>query len=154
MAKTVTRDAVRKTDTLKRLDRMIETETRRLGGLESAYRMEAAQQRERIAELKATRDALEPRRKRQRRPASELDPHAQAGLDNVLRMEAVFARRRTISQADAVREARIASSGTGTWAIKALLADGKIEDTGEMEGVSRVYRWVGARRRTRVRAGS
>lgn len=141
----------RKDKTLKRLDGMIRRERATLATLEKDAAATLRAQRERIRDLVSTRDTLEPKRRRPRK-ASELDAHAQAGLDNVLRMEAVFANERVCSQATAAREAEV-QSGTGTWAIRALLEDGAIVATGEMEGVSKVYRYVGKRRRTRLRPG-
>lgn len=145
------REQERKTETLALIDARIRDEKRVLAELEARREDELRAQRGRVSELEAIRNTLCPKRRRLRK-AVNLDPHVQAGADNVIRMEHVFKTRRVCSQAEVVKEAGV-QSGTGTWGIKALLEDGAIEATGEMKGVSKVYRYVGRSRRTRLRPG-
>lgn len=95
--------------------------------------------------------ALRPGR-RVPRKASDMDPAVQAGHGNVERLRTVFASRRRLSQADAARAAGL-TSGTTTWAVRALVAQGVIVDTGERVGASRVYRYVARSKRTKIEPG-
>lgn len=90
--------------------------------------------------------------RRKVRKASDMDPAVQAGHANVEKLRTVFASRRRLSQAAAAREAGL-SSGTTTWAVRALLREGSIEETDERDGVSRVFRYVPRTRRTRLGPG-
>ena len=91
-------------------------------------------------------------RTRKSRPSGTLDPHSQAGPKNVALMGDVFRRLGTASAAVATRAAG-AQPGHQVWAIRALVEDGTIEDTGEKDGVSKVYRYRGRRRVTRIQPG-
>ena len=91
-------------------------------------------------------------RNRKSRPSRTLDAHSQAGPKNVAKMGDVFRRLGTASAAEATREAG-SEPGHQVWAIRALVEDGVIEDTGERKGVSKVYRYRGRRRVTRIQPG-
>jgi hypothetical protein len=91
-------------------------------------------------------------RPRKPRPSRTLDPHSQAGPKNVALMADTFRRLGTASAAEATKAAG-AEPGHQVWAIRALVADGTIEDTGEKVGVSKVYRYRGRRRVTRLAPG-
>lgn len=102
--------------------------------------------RDREAELDAAR------RRTPHHSYGGLDPHVQAG-HNADAMERVFARRRTCTMAVAASEAGI-SSGTSTWAIRALIDDGVIVPTGRRVDRSKEYRYVPRQQReTTLRPG-
>ncbi len=113
----------------------------------------AATRRARVKEIERAITA----RAGKRRPRAEdgrLEPHVQAGRANVARLRTVFRQaRRPITQAHAGKCAGM-NSGTMTYAVRALLADGLIEPTGAMMGKSPEYRFVSrARRVTRLEPG-
>lgn len=82
----------------------------------------------------------------------EFDPHAQAGPANVELMREVF-KRRKLTAAEATRIAGY-PAGHQVWAIRALVAEGQIEETGRKIGLSKEYRWVpSTRRKTRLEPG-
>jgi hypothetical protein len=91
-------------------------------------------------------------RARKPRPSGSLDPHSQAGPKNVALMGDVFRRLGTASAAAATKAAG-AQPGHQVWAIRALVADGTIEPTGEKDGVSAIYRYRGRRRTTTIKPG-
>jgi RIO-like serine/threonine protein kinase len=82
----------------------------------------------------------------------ELDPHQQAGPKNVELMRRVFLEGRVLTAAEATRRAG-SKAGYQVWAMRALLKEGQIEETGRTIGVSKQYRWVGAKRRKATRLG-
>lgn len=82
------------------------------------------------------------------RKTEVLDPHQQAGHSNVARARMSFAKRGT-ARAATVADALGLSSGTTTWAIRALVKDGSIEPTGNRIARSPEYRYVGGKRTRR-----
>lgn len=82
------------------------------------------------------------------RKTEVLDPHQQAGHENVAQAEQRFRAHRTARAATVAQELGL-SSGTTTWAIRALLKDGAIEPTGQRIARSPEYRYVARQRRTR-----
>jgi len=86
------------------------------------------------------------------REPRDLDPHQQAGKKNIALMSGVFAKGRTLTAAEATRRAG-SKPGHQVWAIRALLVDGVIEETGakiagKRGGLSKQYRYVAAANRS------
>lgn len=105
-----------------------------------------------IAKLERRRDELRGQG-RKARPSEQLDPHSQAGPKNVELMREVFKEGRVLTAAEATTRSG-SEPGHQVWAIRALVSEGQIEETGRKVGVSKEYRWVGKRRRTRMKPGS
>lgn len=114
-----------------------------------------------IALAKSSREQIDQhiaeleKKRRKLRPRAPLDPHKQAGPKNVELMRGVFRGGRTLTAAEATARAG-SEPGHQVWAIRALLAEGAIEETGFQVGVSREYRYVpkSKQKATRMKPGS
>lgn len=92
---------------------------------------------------KAIKDLGRGGRRRAPRPTAELDPHTQAGAKNLEKTRRALPRLGEVfTQAELGRKSGV-GTGTLTWAIRALEADGVIEATGNVgPRRSREYRIV------------
>lgn len=113
-------------------------------------RLRQAKDARRTAERQVKK--LERERARIKAGPREFDPHAQAGAANVELMRGVFAEGKVLTAAEATRRAG-AKPGHQVWGIRALLAEGQIEETGRKVGVSKEYRFVKGKKRTRLAPG-
>jgi hypothetical protein len=91
----------------------------------------------RILRLKAICNGKKPKRQ----PGAPLDPHMQAGPKNIALMGGIFKK---LGRASAHEATTVAGyrHGQQAWAIRALVEDGRLRDTGERVGRSRVYEYV------------
>lgn len=99
-----------------------------------------------LAELKRSA------KKRPPRPAESLDAHTQAGAKNVDKARRALGRLGPVFTMAQLGRASKVGTGTLTWAVRALEAEGVIEPTGNVgERRSREYRVVDEVSRRRAR---
>jgi Fic family protein len=113
-------------------------------------RLKTARADRREAEARIKRLIRE--KERIKRGPRTYDPHAQAGPKNVELMRETFKEGGTMTAAEATAAAG-AKPGHQTWAIRALLEEGQIIETGRKVGVSKEYRYLKTKRKTRLGPG-
>lgn len=125
---------------LRELDEQIAAKKAARAELDFRFREQKASLADGIRDLEDERRAF----LRQRAGARErgpLDAHKQAGKRNVSAMADAARRKRVASQAELAVASGV-GTGSTTWAIRALVEDGVLVDTGERRDGSRVFRYV------------
>lgn len=113
------------------------------------YKLRRGDIRALIRRLEASKRGLRRIPGGKRRSRGTLDPHKQAGPGNLAKLREAASVAGEASQAQLARASGV-GTGSMTWAIRALVKDGELVDTGERLDGSRVFRYVRKRGRSRV----